>query len=239
VFDGTKEYEVPNERGLKTLKKLLKKNYGKEWIETKPIYEPTGPYSNYLREFATENELKVYEVNPKRSANFAKALGNRSKTDSIDAKMLYKFHLLLKEEDLNIPVIDKTIEELGAFIGSYRIIQKTRTMLSNHLHAMDYKSGVDTKLKESIKEEMDHLKQIEEDLERKMKTFIEDNPETREDLRNLLSIKGIDLTSAIVLLYLFKKYPEANRNEITALAGLDPIKKQSGYSLNGERKRIH
>jgi len=231
VFDGSKEYEVPNERGLKTLKKLLKKDYGKEWIETKPIYEPTGPYSNYLREFSSANKLKVYEVNPKKSANFAKVLGNRSKIDTIDAKMLYKFHLLLKEEDLNIPVIDKTIEELGAFIGSYRIIQKTRTMLSNHLHSIEYKSGVDTKLKESIKNEVKHLTQMEENLEKEMEVFAENNPETRENLRNLLSIKGIGVISAINLLYLFRKYPDTNRNEIIALAGLDPIKKQSGYSL--------
>jgi len=158
MFDGSKEYEVPNERGLKTFKKLLKKDYGKEWREVKLIYEPTGPYSNYLREFASENQLKVYEVNPKKSANFAKALGNRSKTDAVDAKMLYRFHLLLKEEELSIPGIDKTTEQLGSYIVSYRIIQKTRTMLSNHLHSMEYKSGVDTKIKESIKKEMDHLK---------------------------------------------------------------------------------
>ena len=236
MFDGTKDYEVPNERGLKTLKKLLKKNYGKEWIETKLVYEPTGPYSNYLREFASEDKLKVYEVNPKKSANFAKALGNRSKTDIIDAKMLYRFHVLLKEGDLSIPGIDEITEQLGSFIHSYEIIQKTRTMLSNHLHSMEYKSGVDTKLKESIKKEVKHLTQMEENLEKETEAFVENNQETREDLKNLLSIKGIGVISAINLLYLFRKYPDANRNEITALAGLDPIKRQSGSSLNGGRK---
>jgi transposase len=236
MFDGTKDYEVPNERGLKTLKKLLKKNYGKEWIETKLVYEPTGPYSNYLREFASENQLRVYEVNPKKSANFAKALGNRSKTDIIDAKMLYRFHLLLKEEELSIPEIDKITEQLGSFIGSYEIIQKTRTMLSNHLHSMEYKSGVDTKLKESIKKEVKHLTQMEENLEKETEAFVENNQETREDLKNLLSIKGIGVISAINLLYLFRKYPDANRNEITALVGLDPVRRQSGSSLNGGRK---
>lgn len=30
MFDGIKEYKVPNERGLKTFKKLIKKNYVKE-----------------------------------------------------------------------------------------------------------------------------------------------------------------------------------------------------------------
>jgi transposase len=180
MFDGSKDYEVPNERGTKTLKKLIKRNYGKEWRKARLIYEPTGPYSNYLREFAYENELKVYEVNPKKSANFAKALGNRSKTDAIDAKMLYGFHLLLKEEDLNIPEIDETTEQLGSFIHSYEIIQKTRTMRSNHLHSMEYKSGVNAKLKESRKKEKNHLKQIEEDLEREIKTFAENNPETKK-----------------------------------------------------------
>ena len=29
VFDGTKEYDVSNDRGLKPLKKLFKKNYAK------------------------------------------------------------------------------------------------------------------------------------------------------------------------------------------------------------------
>src|SRR5674536_187968 len=67
LWDGTHEEEVPNERGLKTLKKLLKKRYGGEWNETvRFIYEPTGPYSNYLRAFAAEHEVQVYEVNPKK-----------------------------------------------------------------------------------------------------------------------------------------------------------------------------
>jgi transposase len=69
-----------------------------------------------------------------------------------------------------------------------------------------------------------------------MKTFAENNPETREALDNLLSIKGIGVISAIALLYLFKKYPNTNRNETTALAGLDPVRRQSGSSLNGGRK---
>jgi len=236
VFDGIKEYEVPNERGLKTFKKLIKKNYGKEWNEAELIYESTGSYSNYLREFASKNKLRVYEMNPKKSANFAKALGNRSKTDSIDAKMLYRFHLLLKEEDLNIPEIDETTEQLGSYIVSYEIIQKARIMLSNHLYSKEYVHGVDSKLKESIKKETKKLTQIEETLEKEMKAFAENNSKIREDFSNLLSIKGIGVISAINLLYLFRKYPDANRNEITALAGLDPVKRQSGSSLNGGKK---
>ena len=234
--DGTREDEIPNERRLKTLKKLLKKWYGTEWNKGRFIYESTGPYSNELREFASENEFKVYEVNPKRSANFAKTLGNRSKTDAIDAKMLYTFHVLLTEEDFCIPETHEIAEQVGAFIGSYEILQKTRTMLSNHFHSLEYKSGVSAKLKESIEKEIEHLRVMEEDLEKEMEAYAEDHQESGEDLGKLLSVKGIGVISAMSLLYLLRKYPGANRNEITALAGLDPVQRQSGSSLQGGRK---
>src|SRR5664280_876064 len=236
LWDGTHEEEVPNEKGLKTLKKLLKKKYGTNWYEVRFVYEPTGPYSNYLRAFAAEHEVRVYEVNPKKSANFAKVLGNRSKTDVIDAKMLTTFHALLTEEDFGVPEVDERAEQLGAELGSYEMIQKTRTMLSNHLQSLEYKSGVTRKLKDSLERELKHLSVMGEQLENEMEAYAEDHEETREDLGNLLSMNGIGVISAINLLYLFRKYPGANRNEITALAGLDPVRRQSGSSLNGGRK---
>jgi transposase len=237
VWDGTHEEEVPNEKGLKTLKKLLKKKYGGEWDQqVRFIYEPTGPYSNYLRAFAAEHEVRVYEVNPKKSANFAKVLGNRSKTDVVDAKMLSTFHALLTEEDFGVPEVDEMAEQLGAELGSYEMIQKTRTMLANHVQSLEYKSGVTRKLKDSLERELKHLSAMEEQLEKEMEAYAEDHEATREDFHNLLSMKGIGVISAINLLYLFRKYPGANRNEITACAGLDPVRRESGSSLNGGRK---
>jgi len=95
---------------------------------------------------------------------------------------------------------------------------------------------VTKKLKDSLERELGHLGTMEEQLEKEMETYAEDHEETREDLGNLLSMNGIGVISAINLLYLFRKYPGANRNEITALAGLDPVRRQSGSSLNGGRK---
>ena len=237
LWDRIHEEEVHNERGLKTLKKLLKKRYGGEWNQqVRFIYEPTGPYSNYLRVFASENELKVHEVNPKKSANFAKVLGNRSKTDAVDAKMLSTFHALLTEEDFSIPEIDEMAEQLGAELGSYEIIQKTRTMLSNHLQSLEYKSGVTRKLKDSLERDLGSLGTMEDELEKEMEAVAEDHEGTREDLHNLLSMNGIGVVSAMILLYLSRKHPDANGNEIAALAGLDPVQRQSGSSLQGGRK---
>jgi len=125
---------------------------------------------------------------------------------------------------------------VGAELGSYEMIQKIRTMLSNHLQSLEYKSGVTKKLKDSLERELGHLGTMGDQLEKEMEAVAEEHEETREDLNDLLSIKGIGVISAINLLYLFRTYPGANRNEITALAGLDPVRRQSGSSLNGGRK---
>lgn len=54
----------------------------------------------------------------------------------------------------------------------------------------------------------------------------------KEAYENITSIKGIGQKSGIVLLYMFLRYPNASRQQITALAGLDPVQKKSGTSLN-------
>ena len=86
--------------------------------------------------------------------------------------------------------MDERAEQLGAELGSYEMIQKTRTMLSNHLQSLEYKSGVTRKLKESLEKELKHLGAMEDELENEMEAYAEDHEETREALHNLLSIKG-------------------------------------------------
>jgi transposase len=50
----------------------------------------------------------------------------------------------------------------------------------------------------------------------------------------LLSIPGVGPINALTLLALFRKYPDANRSQIVALVGFDPIQFQSGTSVHGK-----
>ena len=74
-------------------------------------------------------------MNPKRSANFVKALGNRSKTDQIDSKALYEFKNVIKPEEVSVPVIDEVAEKLNAYLTSYQFIMKLKQATFNHLEA--------------------------------------------------------------------------------------------------------
>ena len=58
----------------------------------------------------------------------------------------------------------------------------------------------------------------------------------KQGFENIKSIIGIGEKSAIVLLHLFLKYPDANQREITSLVGLDPIEKSSGTSVRGKMR---
>ncbi|MEE9117071.1 MAG: transposase [Calditrichia bacterium] len=96
------------------------------------IFEPTGIYSFYLKEFCAKDSIKAYIVNPKRSHSFARSLGIRPKTDKIDARILYQFHRLIDLKDIKIPEIDQQSKTLSSYLVNYEFAVKQRVSLSNH-----------------------------------------------------------------------------------------------------------
>ncbi len=49
-------------------------------------------------------------------------------------------------------------------------------------------------------------------------------------------ITGIGKITAILLIHLFLKYPNANQRQIISLVGLDPIRRESGTSIKSKSK---
>jgi len=95
------DYEIKNTLdGLKKLSSKLKKLYKKEYDNLVFVYEPTGSYSEMLKKFCAKQSIKIFAINPKRSHNFAKANGNRNKTDIDDAKVLSEAIVLAKEDEI-------------------------------------------------------------------------------------------------------------------------------------------
>jgi len=223
-------------KSLKSLYSKLKKYYKKELQQLVFIFEPTGSYSSLLKHFCSEKNIKAFIVNPRQSSNFAKALDNRNKSDIIDAKMLHKFHVMAKDGDIVVPVIDKAQESLGAMMGYYKLLQKQRNALSNHLEALEAKEG-NSSIKKKLKKEIDKLKLQEKEMIKEMKNLILSDTKLVQSFECIISFKGVGDISAIALLHLFISYPKANRQEITALSGLDVIETSSGTSVH-RRSRI-
>ncbi len=227
VFDGKKDLKFINKEGLKSFKKYLKKKYNLQEIAI--IFEPTGIYSLYLKEFCAENSIKAYIVNPKKSHNFTRALGRRSKTDKIDARILYQFHKLIEAKDIKVPRIDQQAKILASYLVSYEFALKQRISLSHHLESLR-----DKQLITLIKKDLKRAKKLEDRIFHDIKEYLGKNQNLEEDYQRLSTIPGIGEKAAIALLTLFKTYQGTNRAQITALAGLDPVRRESGTSVKGK-----
>jgi len=229
-FDGKEEFSVKNDLDLEEFKRLLRRKY-KDLKRIALIFEATGIYSYFLKAFCNTKHIKAYILNPKKTPNLAKVLGQRSKTDKIDARTIYCFKDLISKEQIKVPQIDETLEKIYAYFSSYKFLIKQRVALSNHLDALERNPFAPRDLMKRMQERYLELRAEEKRLMEKMEQIIAEAEDTQEDLSNLCSIKGIGINNAICLLILFKRYQVENRQQVTALLGFDVKTRQSGTSV--------
>ena len=225
-----------NSKGLKSLYSKLKKQYKKERKDIVFVYESTGAYSTILEQFCQEQEILCFKVGAYQSASFSKVIKNRSKTDKIDARMLSQMHILAKEEDIKIPIRDEKAHQIRSYIKYYQALVKEHRRQSNYLEAATYNLE-DKFILKQVKKKIASLEKEQAMIIEKVLEIIKANPTFYQAYKNITSIKGIAEKSGIILLYLFLKYPNASRQQITALCGLDPVQRSSGTSVQ-HRERI-
>jgi len=230
------DYKIQNTiDGINKLVSKLKKLYKKEYENLVFIYEPTGSYSELLKKVCSKKSIKTFAINPKRSHNFAKASGNRNKTDIDDARLLSNAIVLAKKEEIVIPIINPVVENIKELMSYYKFIVKQRIMSNNHLESIAIKDG-NNYIISSLEYEIALLKNKENDIVINIKSIIKSDEKLINSYKNIKSIIGIGELGAIVLLHLFLKYPDANKKQIISLVGLDPTRFDSGSSIHKKSK---
>lgn len=220
-----------SKKSIQSFYSKLKKLYKKDIAKIVFVFEPTGSYSNLLKTFCSENSIKCFIVNPKKSINFAKAIGQRNKSDIEDSKML----VTALDDEIKVPTINNVVEELHELIVYYKFLLKQRTQNKNHLEAISTKNH-NSIISKAIKQEIKSLNLKIDKIINEMKLILKKDKKLYEAFTNILTIQGVGDISAIVLLHHFIKYPNTNQKEIVSLAGLDPISKSSGTSVYGKAK---
>ena len=222
-------------KGFKSLFSKLKKIYKKEIENIVFIFEPTGSYSEALRKYCSQQNIKCFIINPKQFSNYAKALGVEVKNDVEDARVLSKAIHLAKDGQVQVSVFVQDVEHIKELMSFYKFTKKQTTQQKNHLESLTSKDGDKFSIKElvsSIKEsKKKELRIIDE-----VQTLIDSNDEYKAAYDNIISIKGIGQIGGIVLFHLFLKYPDANQRQITSLAGLNPVYRQSGTSVQSKSR---
>jgi len=224
-----------NTKGLNGLYSKLKKMHKKSMDKIVFIYESTGSYSTILETYCQEKEIKCFKVGAYQSASFAKVVKNRSKTDKIDARMLSQMHILAKEGEIKVPHRDKGAHQIRSLIKYYQSLVKEERRKANYLEAASFNLE-DAYVIKRVKRHIKIVQKEQTEVIEKILKIIQNNPAYHQAYKNILSIKGIGEKSAIILLYLFLRYPNASRQHITALCGLDPIQRSSGTSVQHKER---
>jgi transposase len=231
ISKHSQDLQINNTLGdVKKLYSKLKKLYKKEIEEVIFIFEPTGSYSELLRKFCADKQIKCFIINPKQFSNYAKALGVEVKNDEVDARVLSQAITLAKPHQIKIPVYDADVEQIKELMSFYKFTTKQTAQLRGHLESLVAKDGDKFSIKE-LKKSIVASKEREKRILEQVHQMIQSNPVYKKAYENITSIVGVGQIGGIALLHLFIKYPEANQRQITSLAGLNPVYKQSGSSL--------
>ena len=236
ISKNSEDLQLENSlKGFRVLRSKLKKIYKKEMGDIVFIFEPTGSYSEGLRKYCSQQQIRCFIINPKQFSNYAKALGEDVKNDIVDARVLSQALHIAKEGQVIVPVFDEDVERIKELMSYYKFSTKQTTQQKNHLEALESKEGDTFSIRE-LKKSIKASKEKEARIIEQIQTIIDTNAKYKNDYENIISIMGIGQIGAISLLHLFLKYPEANQRQITSLTGLNPIYRQSGTSLQSGYK---
>lgn len=228
VYDGKKSYKFENnETGFKKIVALVE-----DINNTIFIFEPTGVYSYSITDFCSENSIKIVMVGPKESRDFARSLKVRSKTDKIDAKVLYKYQSHIEPSMVKVPVVNHQGIKVQEMLNVYEGIQSAKQTFKNQIESTS----------KSDKDLLRTLNRIIKDLDaealklfNKIELILLKDEEIKAKYDAIGKIPGIGQKSVLYLTAFFLKYPMANAKEMTALVGLDPVMRDSGTFKGKQR----
>jgi len=183
--------------------------------------EATGGYETVVAAGLAGAALPVVVVNPAQVRAFAKALGQRAKTDPIDAAVIAHFAQATRPEPRPLP--DEATQLLADLVARRRQIvemigaERQREKRVTIVH-----------LRKSIARLIKTLEKELASLDRDIDDAVRGSSAWREKEDLLASVPGVGPTIARTLIAELPELGQLGRKQIAALAGLAPFTRQSG-----------
>lgn len=220
--------ELPNEPvAMRTFLERLRR----DGRRLRVIMEATGIYFLDLALLAHELGAEVVVINPKSAHNFAKALGQRSKTDALDARMLLEF---LRRMPLNRwePPARECLQLRQ--IGRYLVhLTDETTAAKNRLHALESTAATPRFLREDLRRSIRSLEARIERIRAQAIELIGRSESLQIAFGALNTMVGMADKSAVAVLGELCVLPRSlSARACTSHAGLDVRQHQSGTSVN-------
>jgi len=228
TYDGERERVFPNRKGLPELAAFL--DHGREVLI---VFEATSTYSRNLEALCRERGLPMVKLNPRLIPNLREVSNKRGKTDQTDAELLYRYGAEWGGGEAREPqAVDRLTRAISVQLAIYRVIQKARVAYQGLFEALSQDPATPKGLLAELTGMITSLKEKERECIARAQELIAEEEKAAASFQALLSIPGVGPITALTLLALFRRYPDTNRRQIVALAGLDPIEHRSGSAVH-------
>jgi transposase len=185
------------------------------------IFEPTGAYHRSLERQLGDAGIAMVKVNPLQARRFAEAIGQRAKTDAVDAAMLARFGAL--DALQTRPVVSQTISDMKELLVARRGLVKDRVAAANRNHV--HRSPLLKRLADQ------RLRQVERQIaaiDAALRALCRADAEMQARLDILVSIPAIGEASALTMLIEMPELGTMENKAVASLAGLAPVARDSG-----------
>lgn len=184
------------------------------------VLEATGGYETAVVAALAEAGLPVVVVNPRQVRDFARATGQRAKTDRLDAAMLALF--AERVQPVVRPVSDDEAQDL-------RAVLLRRRQLLDMLGAERNRLGLARRaVRPSLTHHIAFLERELRDADAELRTRVAQAPDwrARDDLQQ--SVPGIGPVVSLTLLADLPELGTISAKQAAALVGVAPVARDSG-----------
>jgi transposase len=187
------------------------------------VCESTGPYQKLLIGALLAQELPAVVANPRQVRDFAKAIGQLAKTDTVDAAVIAHFAEVVPTVVRPLP--SPELAELRELYDRRGQLVRMLAVEKNHRHAAAHGSK---KILKNIEKHIEFLEDQIKTFENRMDQIVEAADAFKAQNEILQSITGIGPQVSRTLITYLPELGKRNRQSITALVGLAPFNDDSG-----------
>jgi len=229
---GNGIHDLPNSAtGHRRLLKLLSQHKG-----VQVVCEATGGYERDMVAALHAAGIPVSVLNPARVRHFARALGQRAKTDDIDAAVLSDYGAKLQpkptaprtdlEQQLT-ELVRRRVQLLDVLVAQRQQLERLTIAALKH------------QARSLVRKVLEDIRKIETQL----KELRSQKPAMDQRLCRLEAITGVGTITALGILAELPELGTLNRGEAAALAGLAPHPRDSGQwqgrrTIGGGRPQV-
>lgn len=200
------------------------------------LCEATGGYERDVVAALQAAKVPVSILNPARVRHFARAQGQRAKTDNIDAAVLTAYGQALQPK----PTAPRTKQEQQLTELVRRRVQLLDALVAQRLQAQPLTLPV---LQRQAKSLIRRLEQDLQQIEAQLQALRTQAPALDQRAQKLETIKGVGAVTALGMLAELPELGTLNRGQAAALAGLAPHPRDSGQwhgrrTIGGGRSQV-